>query len=496
MCHGKGNVPVMPTIHVLKALKIPFEMAETHVEKRPWLRPVVLLLLFLASLALYGVLIMAAPPNDVQIDPFVIVWMVCFLPYFAACGLILARKSAKGRWYWIELGIIFGAAIVFRAILLPLPPGLSPDSWRYLWDARVTLLGYSPYVYPPNTKAFAPLVDSIFANMRFRNVPTLYPPGAQAVYLLSYLLAPSNLYFMKGLFILFDMATCVGLAFLLKKRGLDPRRVIIYAWCPLPIVEFAIQGHVDAITLPFMVLTVLCALSTRRGSRVLTGFLIGIATLTKLYPIFLLIVVVRRRDWALVSTCLATIVIGYIPYYILGNGQIFGFFSSFASEQGGNGGIIPIVIFKIYSFHNAQLATIITVEHVVDVIVVAIASLIVFLLRARERISMEAATMVLIGVIFAISSRVFPWYTTTLLPWIAMMIGPVWRGRELSGKGIAVATAWYFTCISLIGYFFAYTVDWQGYYLIVYCVVIAFLAIAAFIESMHLFERRMIVRNP
>ena len=486
----------MPTIHVPKVLKVPFEAEEVHAEKRPWLRSLVLLLLLLASLALYGELIAVAPTIDVERDPFLQVWVLCFLPYFVACGFILATKPAAGRWLWIELGIIFSAAIVFRAMLLPLPPGLSRDSWRYLWDARVTLHGYSPYVYPPNTKAFAPLVDQIFANMRFRNVPTIYPPGAQAVYLLSYLLAPSNLYFMKGLFIVFDMVTCVSLAFLLKKRGLDPRRVIIYAWCPLPIVEFAIQGHVDAITLPFMVLTVLCALSTRRGARVLTGFLIGVATLTKLYPIFLLIVVVRRRDWGLVVTCLATIVIGYVPYYILGNGQIFGFFSSFASEQGGNGGIIPVVIFKIYSFHNAQPATIVAVEHVVDVIVVAIASLIVFLLRVRERISMEAATMVLISVIFAISSRVFPWYIVALLPWIAVLIGPVWRGGELSGKGIAFATAWYFACISLIGYFFAFTVDWQGYYLIVYCVVLAFLAIAAFIGILHLSEKWMSVTYP
>ena len=328
MCCGKGNVLAMPTIFVPKVLKASSEAAEAHAEKRPWLPSLILLLLLLVSLVLYGVLIAAALPKDMDMDPFLRIWLVCFLPYFAACGLILATKPPTGRWLWIEMGIIFGAALIFRALLLPLPPGLSRDSWRYLWDARVTLYGYSPYVYPPNAKVFAPLIDQIFAYMRYRNVPTLYPPGAQAVYLLSYLLAPSNLYFMKGLFIVFDMVTCGSLALLLKKRGLDPRRVIIYAWCPLPIVEFALQGHVDVITLPFMLLTVLCALSTRRGARVLTGFLIAIATLTKLYPIFLLIVVVRRRDWALVVTCLVTIVVGYIPYFILGNGQIFGYFSS------------------------------------------------------------------------------------------------------------------------------------------------------------------------
>ncbi|HLJ34498.1 MAG TPA: glycosyltransferase family 87 protein [Ktedonobacteraceae bacterium] len=479
----------MPAIHVPKALKISSEASDAYTERHPWLRALVLLLLFLVALALYGVLIANAPRNDIAFDPFVEVWMVCFLPYFVACGFILVTKPATGRWLWIELGILFGAALIFRAVLLPLPPGLSRDSWRYLWDARVTLHGYSPYVYPPDAKIFASLQDQIFANMRFRTVPTIYPPGAQVVYLLSYLLAPSNLFVLKGIFIVFDMVTCGILTLLLVKRGLDPRRVVIYAWCPLPIVEFAIQGHVDVITLPFLLLTVLCALSNRRGARVLTGFLIGIATLTKIYPIFLLIVVVRRRDWALVVTCLLTIVLGYLPYYLLSNGQIFGYFSSYASEQGGNGGIIQVVIYNFYALQHARLPAIITVEHEVDVIVVALSSLIVFLLRLRERISMEAASMVLIGVIFAISSHVFPWYITALLPWIAVLFGPVYRGRELIGRGIAVAAAWYFVCISPISYFFTHEPGWlwQGYYITVYCVVVAFLAIAAFVGIMQLF---------
>src|SRR5579863_1207363 len=152
----------MPVIHVPKALKVPFEAGEQQTEKRPWVRSLVLLLLFLVSLALYGVLIANVPPNDIAFDPFVKVWMVCFLPYVVACGYILATKPATGRLLWIELGILFGAALVFRAILLPLPPGLSRDAWRYLWDARVTLHGYSPYVYPPGAKMFASLQDQIF----------------------------------------------------------------------------------------------------------------------------------------------------------------------------------------------------------------------------------------------------------------------------------------------------------------------------------------------
>jgi len=308
-------------------------------------------------------------------------------------------------------------------------------------------------------------------------VPTIYPPGAQAVYLLSYLLAPSNLFFLKGIFIVFDMVTCGALALLLARRGLDPRRVVIYAWCPLPIVEFAIQGHMDVVTLMFMVLAVLCATYSWRGSRALTGFLIGMATLTKIYPIFLLVVILRRHDWSLLYTCFATIIVGYVPFLILGHGQVLGYLSTYSSEQGGNAGVVQLVTYSITHNYGFPLTTTITVERIVDLIIACGISLVVLALRLMN-VGTEAKILLLIGTILAISSHVFPWYTTVLLPWIAILIGPVWTRQGLNGKGLAVFMAWYFVAASLTGYFFKDTLDWRVYYWSVYDVVIAGLGIA------------------
>jgi len=210
-------------------------------------------------------------------------------------------------------------------------------------------------------KALLPLRDNLLLpNSGFHDVPTIYPPGAQAIFVLSYLIAPSNLYFLKGIFLVIDMITCLALLVLLKRKGLDQRRVILYAWCPLPIVEFAIQGHVDVITLLFTLLAVLSAADTSVRGRVLTGFLAGFAALTKIYPILLLVVVLpaspdgqsglnnrgmallRRvlgRNAPLFITCFATIFLGYLPYLILGHGQVFGYFATYASEQGQNAGV-------------------------------------------------------------------------------------------------------------------------------------------------------------
>src|SRR5258708_5554072 len=322
----------MPMLHVPEVIRI---ADQSMTARYPWWRILMLCLLLLLSVVISALLIGAAAQSDEHIASFLHVWMVSFLPYFAACAFVLATKPVPGRWHWVEVSMILLGALMLRAMLLPLPPNLSRDSWRYLWDARVTLHGFSPYVYAPVDKALRPLLDNVlFPNSRFRTVPTIYPPGAQAIFLLSYVLAPANLFFLKGIFLVFDMVTCMALLVLLKRKRLDQRRVLLYAWCPLPIVEFAIQGHVDVITLTFTLLAVLSAASTSVRGRVLTGFLTGFAALTKIYPILLLAVVllalpdgerdvnnrgmallrkVLSRNTPLLITCFAKILLGYLP---------------------------------------------------------------------------------------------------------------------------------------------------------------------------------------
>jgi len=317
----------MSTLQASKSV----QAANTSVSTRfPWWRIPVLLALLLLSIALYIALMNVVPPpnsfvTSSNIRGMIGIWMSNFLPYFGACALILIAKPTFGRWYRMELGIIFAGALILLVMLFPVLSVLSHDSWRYLWDARVLLHGYSPYVFAPDSRILEPLRDNyLYPLTSFHLVPTIYPPGAQAIYLISYLLAPNNIYVLKTIFLCFDMAACGALALLLKQRGLDPRRAIIYAWCPLPIVEFAIQAHVDVVTITFMVLALLCASSERRGMRILTGFLIAMAKLKKLYPILLLLVVMRHCELpfkhpTLLLSCFGTILLGYLPFLILGH---------------------------------------------------------------------------------------------------------------------------------------------------------------------------------
>lgn len=477
----------MSLLQVTRKTYMHLRHASTHKNKtspavkHAWWRSLLLFLLLLLSVALYSQLFKSVPPPSALPIQFTDVWLLNTLPYLAACALVLLTKPLTGRGYWLELGLIFVGALIFRAMLLPLSPVTSPDAWRYLWDARVFLHGYSPYVTVPNSPLLMPLRDALYQRMAYQEVPTLYPPVAQYIYALSYLLAPANLIFLKALFLLFDMANCAVLALLLVRKQLDPRRIIIYAWCPLVIVEFAVQGHVDVAMITFVLLAILCANSTRRGSRVLTGLFIAMATLIKIYPILMLIAVVRRRDWALLATCFATIVLGYLPFLILGQGQIFGFFSTYASQQSGSAGIVQLQTYKIALGLGYSLADAVRLEYIVDLVFMGSVSLAVLFMRLLKNISPEAATLVLIGAVFSVSSHILPWYTSALLPFVVLLLVPLWTRNGLSGKALAVGTAWYFANTTPFQYLYPDGRNWGWYYLFVYDVVMLGLGIALLI---------------
>ncbi len=489
-------------------------------ESRAWKRILLLCFLLLLSVALYVALIGTAPQPGDNIMPFLLDWLICFLPYIMACIFVLATKPLTERWFWVEMSILLFGALLFRLLLLPLPTGLSLDAWRYLWDAQVIVHGYSPYAYAPGDKVLLPLRNILLTNSRFRNMPTKYPPGAELFFVVGYWLSSTNLLGLKGLFIACDMVTCGALAWLLSKKGLDARRVIIYAWCPLPIVEFALEGHLDVLVVMFTVLAVLSATivgtNGRRGRLIastasaersearfnpsappagcihqstlsaLTGFFIGMATLMKLYPILLLVVFFRGRNWILLLTCFVTIFLGYSPFFILGHGQVLSVLLSFTGQQQSFESVIQRVIEWNSSNLGLTTTAAVRVADAIEILITGTVVLVVFILRLRRHISIEAATLLLIGTILTCYSHLFPWYAAALLPWITVLARPLRIHGRFSGTGLAIAMVWYFTCIVILSYMLSQKAfdtlsGWSLYYKVSFGVVVIGMGVAAFL---------------
>jgi hypothetical protein len=117
---------------------------------------------------------------------------------------------------------------------------------------------------------------------------------------------------------------------LLRRRGLPATRVLLYAWHPLPVWEFAGTGHVDALAIGLLMLAFLAA--SRRAS-LWTGVALAAATLVKFYPAVVGPALYRRWDWRMPVAFAVTLGLLYAPYLHVGT-AVFGFLSGYADEEG------------------------------------------------------------------------------------------------------------------------------------------------------------------
>src|SRR5205814_4269447 len=181
--------------------------------------------------------------------------------YLAACALIWRGAAASRRGL---LGVI-GFALVFRLALVPTQPLLSDDVYRYVWDGRVQAAGINPYRFVPADDALAPLRDAeVYPKINRRDYArTIYPPAAQAFFLVTHVVAGDGVVRMKLAAVAIDMLSIGLLVALLRRRRLDPARVAVYAWHPLVVWEFGHSGHVDALAVMLLV-GALYALERRR----------------------------------------------------------------------------------------------------------------------------------------------------------------------------------------------------------------------------------------
>lgn len=199
--------------------------------------------------------------------------------YGLAAWMLLRREPAPvAPW---SLPLVGGFALLFRLTLVGAAPSLSDDVYRYLWDGRVQAAGINPYAFPPDADELTPLRDADWARVNHREVATVYPPLAQGLFGAVHAVAP-GLFGLKAALVGCDLALIAALWRLLAARGLDPRRVALYAWHPLPVVEIAGSGHVDVLGVLLLVLALLFLVRERRHASALA---LAAAALAKVVPL-------------------------------------------------------------------------------------------------------------------------------------------------------------------------------------------------------------------
>jgi alpha-1,6-mannosyltransferase len=267
--------------------------------------------------------------SEDNLDRFLIVTAAQSAVYAAAVWLCWTRAGSRRT-----VLAIAALAIAMRVPAVLAPPYLSNDVYRYVWDGEVEAAGLNPYLHTPADPQLAHLRDhDIYPLIASQFAPTIYPPVAEALFLVITRIS-ATVTAMKVAVVFCELITFFLLARLLALEGLPTGRVLIYAWHPLPIWEFAGSGHIDALLIAFCVAAIF---ATRRQHDGLGGSLLAGATLTKLYPIVLLPALYRRWDWRLLVAFCVAIVVGYLPFVSAGSG-ILGFLPGYARQEGFNAG--------------------------------------------------------------------------------------------------------------------------------------------------------------
>ncbi|MBW3639574.1 MAG: DUF2029 domain-containing protein [Actinobacteria bacterium] len=352
----------------------------------------------------------------------IMVWWLAF----AVALVCLRRAGLRAALVLVLLGTV---ALRLAAITAVVP--LSDDLYRYAWDGQVQASGTSPYRYAPTAPELAELrTDWLFpgaqeceqeigrpagcTRINREEVRTIYPPVAQAWFLLGHTLGASELRDLgwELMALVADLATAALLWRLLVARGRDPRWVAVYAWSPVAVLEAVQNGHVDGLATFFVVLAV--ALAGRRPGW--SGAALGVATMIKLYPVLLLPVLLSRRPLRVSTAFVAVCIAGYLPHVLALGGDVLGFLPDYLQEEDYASGDRYLLLRPLGLAGTP--ATLVAGGLGLAVLAVV--------LRRLGTARPEDNALLLFGAALLLATPVQPWYGLPLAALAALAVRPAW----------------------------------------------------------------------
>ncbi len=352
---------------------------------------------------------------------------------------ILIRKQAFDR-NWLYLVIGFG--ILFRLTLMPIKPIASDDIYRYIWDGKVINNGINPFKYAPEDRELKYLQSEILpAKINHPDMKTIYPPFSQFIFFLSYKFFGENFGGIKFLLLLSEVLTLILLVKILKHLSLPIQNVSLYALCPLPIMQFMVDGHIDGTGFPFLLLAVYLYINKKKIS---SFFIIGLSLTTKFISGMIWPFIWKEEKWKgrILLIIIPSIIVGvlYLPFL---NQNVFPLESlfQFSANWIANSSIFSILFFLIKDNQEARL---------ISLFLFFISGLILFF--SRQKLIDKLYLIFFLFLIF--SPTVHPWYVT----WIALFL-PIsfrWSGMMF----IALVNLVNILLIDYIKYNVWYTFHW------------------------------------
>jgi hypothetical protein len=326
--------------------------------------------------------------------------------------------------------------------------------------------GINPYLYTAVDGRLEFLHSPLLpAAMNHADLKTIYFPLSQWMFYGCYVLSGEMLWSYKVLYLLAETLTMMGLLLLLSRLKIERKYVLLYALCPLPIIQFAVDAHLDAIGLPLFIFALYFYHTERKVvSYILLGLSLSIKPvgLIALPALFFFTKGWRNKFYAV---CVPMLVVGiqFLPY--IGTSNPFETLFDFTKNWSFNGPVFETLYLYINNNRPARL-------YCAGFLFLAIILLTLKRTKPAETIYFSLLSLIIF------SPVVHPWYVC----WVAALIPVVRRW-----SGIALAAGVSLTSFTVIRY--RLTGVWEQYPIVMALEYIPVMVLAV-LELRHYFAGR------
>jgi hypothetical protein len=346
-------------------------------------------------------------------------YLVFYFAAFAACVFSYNRFRALSQR---ALVLVLLLAALFRITLLFAPPTLSGDSYRYLWDGTMTAHEINPYQYEPQNPALQRFQNSqAFRIMNSQAFLTVYPPTSQYLFFLAYKLFGENPIGLKIIFSTLDFAAVIMVYLLLKEFALPLEGLFLYAWNPLPIVEFSGSGHSDSGMLFFLLLSIYLLRKRRVASSMVS---LALAIWSKLVPLICIPFYLKKASWRSLAILLLALVVLFLPFLDL---QVLKTSARSVEKLyyrvlAFNASLHYLICFIGKTYFDADLNQ--WTGPVLRTIFFIFAIFLFFYRKMKDELDLMRVTFYLMFAALLLATQVHPWYVTWALIFIPFFPKP------------------------------------------------------------------------
>ncbi|MFA7421168.1 MAG: hypothetical protein WCZ90_15910 [Melioribacteraceae bacterium] len=216
------------------------------------------------------------------------IWIGLSILYLCFSYSIMKWEPTTKLFYFL----VYAGVLVRLFFIISQPIG-SDDVYRYMWDGKIQDAGINPYLYKPVDEGLNSLHSDILpSKMNFQNMKTIYFPLSQWLFYLGYKVSGEAVWAYKLLLLLSEILTIFLLFKILVKLKIETKFILLYVLAPLPIIQFALDAHLDGFGLPLLLAFIYYYLNDRK---IISAIFLGLSFSIKPVGVLILPILFLRE---------------------------------------------------------------------------------------------------------------------------------------------------------------------------------------------------------